>query len=192
MERGFKSRCEAISRSLRLDMGLSPIDQLSAQLAAEYLEVSLWSLKELELKEEDFHQLACKDGESWSAFTVSAFGRDAIVVNPSCSEARYSSNVMHELAHLILGHQPNTMFFVGNGEVALRGFNQTIEEEANWLAGSLLLPRTVLVYLKRSRMSQSSACNRYCVSKEMLRYRLNVTGVNRQFRKSKQQSREHV
>lgn len=188
MERGFKSRCEAISRSLRLDLRLSNTDPLSVALVAGHLNVTMWSLSDLKLENEDFHQLACIDGESWSAFAVSAFGRDAIIVNPSRSKARYSSDVMHELAHLILGHQPSTMFFVGNGGVALRGFNRTIEEEANWLAGSLLLPRVALVRIKRNRLSQPRACTLYCVSKEMLKYRLNVTGVNQQFRNSRKES----
>ena len=188
MERGFKSRCEAISRSLRLDLGLSHADPLSVALVAGHLNITMWSLADLRLENEDFHQLACVDGESWSAFTVSAFGRDAIIVNPSRSTARYSSDVMHELAHLILGHQPSTMFFVRDGEVALRGFNTTIEEEANWLAGSLLLPRAALVHIKHNRLPQSRACTLYGVSKEMLKYRLNVTGVNRQFRNSRKES----
>ena len=36
-------------------------------------------------------------------------------------------------ADLHLGHQPSTMFFAADGDVALRGFDRIAEEEANWL-----------------------------------------------------------
>ncbi len=185
MNRGFKSRCEEMARSLRLELGLRVTDQLSVQSVAEYLDVSLWNLSDLKLSDEDFLQLTQVDGDSWSAFSVSAFGKDAIVIHPFRSKARKSSDVMHELAHLLLGHEPSTIFFVGDSDLALRGFNQTTEDEATWLSGTLLLPRNALVYVKRQGISQESACSKYAVSVEMLKYRLGVTGVNRQFTYSK-------
>ena len=48
---------------------------------------------------------------------------------------------MHELAHLLLGHDPTTMYVVGEEGLALREFDQSKEQEADWLAGALLLPR---------------------------------------------------
>ena len=90
---------------------------------------------------------------------------------------------MHELAHLILGHDPNTVFFVGESDLALRGYNRSDEDEANWLAATLLLPRDVLVHLQRRRISGQSALAAYGVSQQMLKFRMNVTGVNRQFRR---------
>ncbi len=35
-------------------------------------------------------------------------------------------------AHLHLGHQPSTMFFAADGDMALRGYDRVAEEEANW------------------------------------------------------------
>ena len=181
MERGFKSRCEEISRQLRVEIGLAPIDPLTVIQLADYLDVSVWSVSDIGLDDDDLRQLVEVDADSWSAITVSASGSDIVIYNPSHFRGRYASDVMHELAHLVLGHDPTTMFFVGDGELALRGFNPSTEEEANWLAGTLLLPRDALVYVKGRKMTNEQACARYGVSSQMLEYRMRMTGVNRQF-----------
>ena len=186
MERGFKSRCEEIARRLRFELGLGSADPLTVEILATHLDVSVWSVSEIGLSEEDLRQLVNVDGGSWSAITVSVFDRYAVVFNPTHTDGRHSSNVMHELSHLILGHDPTTMFFVGEGELALRGYNSDIEEEANWLAGALLLPRDALVHIRKTRMPDDQARLIYNVSNRMLNYRLRMTGVNRQFgRKSR-------
>ena len=180
MERGFKSRCEEMARSLRVELEIDPTGPLLPKILADYLGVFIWSVEELGLSPEDVNQLVEVDGDSWSAVTVSASGRDAILLNPTHIKGRYSSDVMHELAHLLLGHQPSTIFFAGQENLALRGFNPELEEQANWLAGALLLPRDALVKLQVSGRSESLICDEYEVSKQMLRFRLDVTGVNRQ------------
>ena len=181
MERGFKSRCEEISRHLRLELGLSSTAPITVERLATYLDVSVWSLSEIGLSEEDLRQLVDVDGTSWSAITVSVFDKYAVVFNPTHSDGRHSSNVMHELSHLVLGHDPTTMFFIGEGELALRGYNSDIEEEADWLAGTLLLPRDALVHIRKLRMPDEQARMIYNVSNRMLNYRLRMTGVDRQF-----------
>ena len=183
MERGFKSRCEEMARALRAALGLKPIDPLGVEQLASYLDVSILSLYEIGLEDNHIRQLVEVDPDAWSAITISAFGRDAILVNPIHRDGRYSSDVMHELSHLILDHEPSTMFFVGEGELALRRYNADSESEANWLAGALLMPRDALVYVQARRFPQDRICHTYGVSKRMLNFRLNATGVNRQFRR---------
>lgn len=186
MERGFKSRCEEMSLSMRAELGLKTTDPLAVNDLASYLGVLVWSVTQIEgLSLADIRQLVEVDADSWSAITVLASGREAIIFNPGHYGGRYSSDVMHELSHLILGHEPSTVFFIGEGEVALRGFSKSAEEEANWLAGALLLPRDALVYLKRDQIPMPIACSSYGVSQRMLEYRLGVTGVNRQFNRRK-------
>lgn len=189
MERGFKSRCEEISRHLRLELGLRSTAPLTIERLATHLDVSVWSVSEIELSEEDLRQLIDVDGQSWSAITVSVFDKYAVVFNPTHTDGRHSSNVMHELSHIVLGHDPTTMFFVGEGELALRGYNSDTEEEANWLAGTLLLPRNALVHIRKTRMPDEQARMIYSVSDRMLNYRLRMTGVNRQFERRSRRTR---
>ena len=181
MERGFKTRCEEMSRSLRAELGLDPAAPLPAEQLASYLGVYLWSVEDLGLAPADVKQLVRSDSDSWSAITVSAADRDAIILNPNHRRGRYSSDVMHELAHLLLGHEPSTMFFAGQENLALRGFNEAAEEEANWLAGALLLPRDVLVRLRAQNRPKDVACDEFGVSRQMMEFRMRVTGVERQF-----------
>ena len=181
MERGFKTRCEEMSRSLRAELGLDPGSPLSAEELAAYLGVYLWSVEDLGLDPEDVAQLVEKDPDSWSAVTVSAAGRDAVLLNPRHRRGRFSSDVMHELAHLLLDHDPSTIFFAGDEALALRGYNKDSEEEANWLAGALLLPRDALMRLRAENFSPEDACFEFGVSRQMLSFRLRVTGVERQF-----------
>ena len=181
MERGFKSRCEEMSRSLRAELGLDPAAPLPAELLASYLGVFLWSVEDLGLAPADVTQLVHDDPDSWSAITVSAADRDAIILNPNHRRGRYSSDVMHELAHLLLGHEPSTIFFAGQENLALRGFNKAAEDEANWLAGALLLPRDALAKLRAQNRPKDVACDEFGVSRQMMDFRMRVTGVERQF-----------
>ena len=185
MERGFKTRCEEMSRSLRTELGLAPALPLPVGQLASYLGVYLWPVEDLGLPPEDVRQLVQKDPESWSAITVTAGDKDAIIVNPNHRRGRYSSDVMHELAHLLLGHEPSTIFFAGDESLALRGFNKAAEEEANWLAGALLLPRDALLKLRAKNCPPEAACDEFGVSKQMLGFRMRVTGVERQFSRRK-------
>ena len=181
MERGFKSRCEEISRRLRLELGLTPVGPMAVEELARYLDVSLRSVADIGLSPEDLSQLLEVDQDSWSAITVSVLDKDAVIFNPTHSDGRHSSNVMHELAHLILGHDPTTMFFVGEGELALRGYNADTEGEADWLAGALLLPRDALVHIRKRHIGDDQVSKIYKVSNQMLKYRLRMTGVNQQY-----------
>ena len=191
MERGFKSRCEEMSRSLRAELGLDPAAPLPAELLASYLGVFLWSVEDLGLAPADVTQLVHDDPDSWSAITVSAADRDAIILNPNHRRGRYSSDVMHELAHLLLGHGPSTIFFAGQENLALRGFNKAAEDEANWLAGALLLPRDALAKLRAQNRPKDVACEEFGVSRQMMDFRMRVTGVERQFsRKRKTGARQ--
>ena len=105
-----------MSRSLRAELGLDPAAPLPAEQLASYLGVYLWSVEDLGLAPADVKQLVRSDSDSWSAITVSAADRDAIILNPNHRRGRYSSDVMHELAHLLLGHEPKHYVFCWAGE----------------------------------------------------------------------------
>lgn len=58
-----------------------------------------------------------------------------------------------------------------------RIWNQTIEDEATWLAGCLLIPEPAALTIARGRWSVAEAARRFEVSEAMVRYRLNATGA---------------
>lgn len=184
MERGFKSRCESIALGLRKELGLARTDPLSPHDLATFLEIKVLTLSDVPgLARTDINQLTVVDPDAWSAITVSSSGRDAIITNPNHSGGRPATDIMHEIAHILLGHEPSTMFYVGDAGIALRGYNSGSEGEANWLAGVLLLPREALVHIRSVGLGDAGACSKYGVSQKLLSYRADISGVNRQFGK---------
>ena len=67
------------------------------------------------------------------------------------------------------------------GFMLLKAYDKEQEEEADWLAACLLLPRDALVLIMRRSLDAIEAAELYGVSRRMLTYRLAMTGVKRQF-----------
>lgn len=180
--RGFKTKCENISVEIRKELGLEKYDPLSPDALAEHLGVYLLEPAGIEyLSTESLQQLLRKDRNSWSAVTISYLDTDIIVYNPTHSPWRRSSDIMHELSHIILGHKPSQIVFLTpDSQIALRDYDQDLEEEAIWLSGCLLLPREALLTIKHSGLSASRARHEYGVSSDLLTFRMNITGVNYQ------------
>jgi Zn-dependent peptidase ImmA (M78 family) len=81
------------------------------------------------------------------------------------------------------------MFMSPNSGLALRTYNEDQEQEADWLAGCLLLPRDALLTIRRRRLSDEEACAQYGVSSPMLRFRFNITGVDVQLKRARSPGR---
>lgn len=185
--RGFKTWAEQTAARVRQKLNLRPFAPLDPAGLAELLGVFIVQLDGLPDLATDVRQrLLSEHGDNWSAITVGDGQCHMIVVNPSHPKARENSNLAHELSHILLGHDPSMMFISSNGGVSLRTYNEEQEEEANWLAGALLLPREALLSIRRKRMSDDEVCQEYGVSLPMLRFRLNVTGVDVQLRRFQQ------
>ena len=182
--RGFKTKCENLSAEIRKKLDLEKSDPLSPEALANYLGVYLLKPTEIEqLSEQSQLQLLKTDKGSWSAVTISYLGTDLIAYNPTHSPWRYSSDIMHELSHIILAHKPSQIVILSpDSQIAIRDYNQDLEEEATWLSGCLLLPREALLSTKKSGISNKAACFKYSVSMDLLNFRMNKTGVNYQIK----------
>lgn len=91
---------------------------------------------------------------------------------------------MHELAHILLGHDPARVDVAEDGSLVLFTYDTDQEDEAKWLAACLLLPRAALLVIRKQGGDLKSAAKDYGVSQVMLQYRLNVTGVGHQMRRT--------
>ncbi|MDR2239629.1 MAG: ImmA/IrrE family metallo-endopeptidase [Zoogloeaceae bacterium] len=184
-ERGFKAWCEKYSTSIRKDLGLNVSGALDMCALAEHLGIRVWSPNSLPgLSTETQAILLRNDPNSrsdWSAVTVVAASRIAVILNTSHSEGRQASDLAHELAHLIRGHESKGAGRSTDGILLLSDYEKQQEEEANWLSGCLLLPREALVSIKQRRLTDEEAAREYCVSRRLLKYRNSMTGVDRQF-----------
>ena len=181
LARGFKTRCENISRSIRADLGRRPYDQVSAAELAAYLDVRLIAPRDIHgMTEWELRILLKDEREDWSAATICVGGLTLVIYNSANSLARRESDISHELGHVVLRHTPSTLAFAPDGTWALRDYDERHEEEAAWLSGCLLLPRPALLRVATMGLSVAEAAARYGVSERLLVYRKDVTGVTRQ------------
>lgn len=68
-----------------------------------------------------------------------------------------------------------------DGFFMLSDYDQDKEDEADTLAGTILLPRIALVSLIERQIPREQILEQYRVSKELLEMRLRLTGVYRQY-----------
>jgi len=179
--RGFKSQCERRAVEFRKDLSLPASAPLSAFKLADHLRVTVWSTSQIEqLPPEDIETLNDDSDDSWSALTVRIGTEHLIVYKDRVSKPRINSVVMHEMSHVILGHELADACVLSDGSLVPSNFSQDQEDEADWLGGTLLLPRAALLTIRGSRMSDDEAQAKYEVSSEMLIWRIRMTGIDYQ------------
>jgi Zn-dependent peptidase ImmA (M78 family) len=184
--RGFKTSSEESSQKIRRKLQVAPQAPVDPAIIAELLSIPVLKPEQLtELPCDVRNRLLRNHSDTWSAITVSDGNMHLIVLNPMHSATRSNSSLAHEIAHVILGHEPSIMFVTPKSGVALRTHNKEQEEEANWLAGCILLPRDALLHIRRIGLADDQACKVYGVSNAMFRFRINATGVDVQLRRSK-------
>lgn len=183
--RGFKTWCERISLQYRRDLDLCSTDPLAPRRLADHLKVTVWTDGEVPGLDRSHLQTLRDDSSSWSAVTIRNGLQALIILNAAHSIGRQASDLMHELAHIIIGHDPSRIDVSEDGLLLLHSFDKRLEDEANWLAGCLLLPREVLMFTRRQKMTDTEIREHYEVSPEMLTFRLRMSGVDTQMQRAK-------
>ena len=183
MRRGFKSQAERLASDTRERLGLRPTDPMSIADLARDQGVEIVDALSL-LPKERFDELQEIQSDAFSAATFRLpNGRRAIITNPLHSEGRTRSNQCHELAHIILQHSVRTVERLGDQTFLTCDLEQ--EQEADWLAGCLLLPRELLMREVRRGLSATDIARVHSTSEDMARFRLNASGVLIQLARSK-------
>lgn len=188
-ERGFKAWCERYSGKKRQELGLRSEDPLDPHLLAKSLDIKVLTPSKVPgLSSDALHILLRNDGKTascWSAVTIIADSKTAVILNSSHSPGRQSNDLAHELAHRIRGHSAHAMEVSSEGIMLISEYGKDQEEEADWLAGCLLLPRDALVRIKANGTDTATAADLFGVSTRMLKYRMSMSGVERQFSNGK-------
>jgi Zn-dependent peptidase ImmA (M78 family) len=177
VRRGFKAEAERVAEQVRTEMGRRPSDQVDAVDLAEHVGASVRCADELTSREK-LETLEEIQPGAFSACTFTISDKHVIVYNPLASPGRTQSDLAHEVAHILLGHEMKSVETIGG--LTFFTCDAEEEQEANWLAGCLLLPRR-LVYLAAKRgLGGPEIAEAYNVSEQMASYRLRTTGVLRQ------------
>jgi Zn-dependent peptidase ImmA (M78 family) len=183
--RGFKSWCETVAVQRRRLLGLEAWAPLAPAALANSLAIEVRAVDEVPGLDSKYRQALSADAGSWSAVTITSGSKSVVILNSDHSQSRSASDLMHELAHLIIGHSPGRIDITEDGALVLNTYERLQEDEANWLAGCLLLPRAALLWIVRQRQDLGAAAGHYGVSSSMLQFRLNVTGVRQQDRRTR-------
>lgn len=177
--RGFKKQAEDLAIEVRDAMGLEWQDRLDPRAIAEYVGIVVLELDELARHGLSATSLRYLLGPGRHEFSAGLFERNGtrlIVANPSHSTARQASNIVHEVSHLLLRHDPPEAIL----EAGCRRWDSGMELEANWLAGELLVPRRAALEIARQQVDVPSAARRFGVSQQLMEWRLNHSGARKQ------------
>lgn len=185
-ERGFKAWCETVSLQHRESLALGPTDPLDPIRLAQKIGVTVWATNQVPgLSPDTLKVLTQDDPSSWSAVTIYFGGKCVLIHNDTHAAGRVNSNVAHELSHIIIGHKPARIDVTPDNLLMLKVYDKKQEDEANWLAACLLLPRSALQHIQRQRLDPASVQKIYGVSEQMYTYRVRMTGVDKQFRRAR-------
>ncbi|MEH1771438.1 MAG: ImmA/IrrE family metallo-endopeptidase [Nostoc sp.] len=167
----FRQRCEAIATEQRSLLRVRSFEPLPADILATKLGATLFTPDQVpNLEPEQVTLLLASDG--WSGVIIS--DRPLwIVHNPRHASTRRESNLMHEIAHVLLNHKP-----VGfNPVTGLPKRKQNNEDEATYLGGCLQIPKRGLLWATQRKMLLPQIAERFGASEAMVQFRSNVTNV---------------
>jgi Zn-dependent peptidase ImmA (M78 family) len=177
LRRGFKAEAERISENFRNQLGISKFDPLDAFRLAEYLGIPVISLDELDGFPEE-HLSILRQPSKFSAIWMPNEEEDKIIIhNNHHSPKRQQSNIMHELSHIICNHEipeeTARLCFLLN----LHYYNTEQEQEAKYLGSCLQITRAGLQWSLKRNYSEEKISDYYNASIEMVKFRLNTSGV---------------
>lgn len=184
LTRGFAASAEKRAEELRLELGLRSYDPLCAFRLCEHLNIKVFVTEHVvNLPEHSLAALNQPDSR-WSAVTMpyhdSQQSTHLIIHNRLHTPARQQSNVMHELAHILCGHDVSAVDIDMGFPAYMRHYPERQELEAECLGATLQLPRPALLVSLHRGWNQQAIMQHYQASAEMVRMRLNKTGVERQ------------
>jgi Zn-dependent peptidase ImmA (M78 family) len=178
--RGFASYAELLAEEIRRELNLSLFVRLDPFALARHLDITVIGLSALPaLANADSEAVRCVNllagaqQEALSAITVFRGPERVIVHNDSHTAGRQASNLCHELSHGLLLHEPRPAL----DRLGCRDWDGQIEEEADFLGSTLLVPGKAARGAAKRGMSAPQIAAQYGCSTQMAQWRLNASGA---------------
>ncbi len=177
---GFTRWLEGNAQGMRQLVGLGPSERLVPREFAEALYYTIVFPADIEgLSPGDLVQLTQVDSRGWSGSSaILPNGQPVVLLNPTDSVTRNNITIMEELAHDYLGHRPS-LSSAGTANVRQRDFSKSNEKQAYALGAAAVLPYRRLENLVQRRMQVSEIADVEELSRSVVTYRLNVSGLGR-------------
>jgi hypothetical protein len=181
--RGFKTWCENVAYGFRRDLGVAKYGCLSPDTLAAHLGITVWTPDDIPgLDKKSRDQLLVRDESSWSAVTLTLQEGRFIIVNSAHSLTRRNNDLMHEIAHIVLEHEPAQMVTSPTGMMFVDNYSAEQEDEADWLAAAMLIPRDAALQFLATNREVKDAARFFGVSESLMKMRISRTGIDRQLR----------
>jgi Zn-dependent peptidase ImmA (M78 family) len=184
LRRGFKAEAERSAAVARQLLGIAALAPFDPWAYAPHLNVAILDFNTLGLSASVVRQLTVVDDDSWSAMTLNEDDKLGIVLNPAHAQTRQRNDLMHELAHIELEHVPARVEVSKTGLLLLSDYSDEQEQEADWFAAAFLLPRDGIFRLRSRGKTAAEIGAQFGVSKALCEYRLRMTGVDIQMRRT--------
>jgi hypothetical protein len=161
---------------IRHDAPLNPFEL--ARFANLFI-VDIEQIKELSSQSREL--LLGSASEAWSGGACSRplpDGRRIVVLNPNHGAARTNATLMEEICHVFLGHKPNRLAVIVDGEkgqTLARDYRKLDEEAAYAIGAAALVPFAALRRAVLQGKSAADVARHFRVSRDLVEYRLKVT-----------------
>ncbi len=176
LRRGFRKEAEEYAEEFRFELNLEPHAPLCPCKLSNHLEIPVCKLSEHPSIPDDVKNYFLGPGSNYFSATVIPFGTyREIVHNDAHHLNRQNSNVMHEVAHIILGHPPSPPLI----DDASRNYDSMLEYEANQLGFTLLVPKVAALSAIEDFDSLMLAADFYGVSVSLLTARIQISDAAR-------------
>lgn len=176
---GFKAKAERISSQYRGYFNLKPFDPLPSDLLTNYLDICIKEVHTIDdISKATVSDLLDDFSSAFSAVTLYCNENDRymIVHNHTHADSRKESNLMHECAHIILGHK---MEEFDSSIGYLRNYNNVQEEEAKYLGHCLQLPKAALIkYYVYENKTKEELISQFNASMKVINYRIRICNMD--------------
>jgi Zn-dependent peptidase ImmA (M78 family) len=180
--RGFIKEAHWWADELRKEMGVPLHAPLCPRKLCAHLDVPVILLSSLPECPEKGLLLAQARGYGFSAAACYEGTRAFILLNDASERKRQASDIAHELAHVILRHQPVNPFIEGG----IRDFSPSDELEAETLGPILLVSEQAALsafrLIQRKAHTVSSLSEAWGITEQVISWRMNAVGAQRRIR----------
>ncbi|MET9221329.1 ImmA/IrrE family metallo-endopeptidase [Streptomyces sp. NPDC003300] len=179
-ERWTKSALEELALEERSHIGTTPFDCLDLSRLCSEWGIPVYAISHLAdqgCSAEALKHFADDQPGRWSAALVPAGSGRFIIENSSHSPQRRRSNVAHEMAHLLLEHEFDSILFSDDGCRSLEPGRDPREKQALALSAELLVPKKAAIRAAINGWPDDRVAQHFDVSIEFARMRMNPSGA---------------
>jgi len=177
MRRGFKTEAKKLVLEVRTELGLGASVRFDPYALADEYGIPVYSVSDL-AQQEDAQQAgahyALNRPSTFSAALVPLGNGRFILDNDNHAPVRRRNSISHEMSHVLLEHAFASILLTCDG---CRSVDKDKEEEADWLAGELLIPYAAAERAARLNLTDEQVAQMFDVSTQLAAMRMNYSGA---------------